>query len=97
MIFIKTPIEDAYEINLQINDDDRGFFARFFCQKEFKEKKLINNFVQINNSFTKKRGTIRGMHYQKKPKEEVKIVRCISGKIFDPFIPIIRIKYHSKF
>ncbi len=88
MIFIKTPIEDAYEINLQINEDDRGFFARFFCQKEFKEKKLINSFVQINNSFTKKRGTIRGMHYQKKPKEEVKIVRCISGKIFDVIIDL---------
>ena len=83
MKFTKTPIKDAYIINLDMIADDRGFFARLFCQKEFKEKKLINKFVQINNSFTKKRGTIRGMHYQKKPKEEVKVVRCVSGKIFD--------------
>ena len=88
MKFTKTPIKDAYIINLDMIADDRGFFARLFCQKEFKEKKLINSFVQINNSFTKKRGTIRGMHYQKKPKEEVKIVRCISGKIFDVIIDL---------
>ena len=88
MKFTKTPIKDAYIINLDMIADDRGFFARLFCQKEFKEKKLINKFVQINNSFTKKRGTIRGMHYQKKPKEEVKVVRCVSGKIFDVIIDL---------
>ena len=88
MIFKNTPIIDAYEINLEYNDDNRGFFARFFCDKEFKEKKLINKFIQINNSFTKKRGTIRGMHYQKKPQEEVKVIRCISGRIFDVIIDL---------
>jgi dTDP-4-dehydrorhamnose 3,5-epimerase len=88
MKFTKTPIKDAYIVNLETIEDDRGFFARLFCQKEFKEKKLINNFVQINDSFTKKKGTIRGMHYQKKPKQEVKIVRCISGKIFDVIIDL---------
>ena len=88
MKFIKTPINDAYVIELEMMEDQRGFFARLFCHKEFKEKKLINNFVQINNSFTKKQGTIRGMHYQKKPKQEVKIVRCISGKIYDVIIDL---------
>lgn len=88
MKFTKTPIKNAYLINLDKIEDQRGFFGRLFCQNEFKEKKLIHSFVQINNSFTKKSGTIRGMHYQKKPKEEVKIVRCIAGKIYDVIVDL---------
>ena len=88
MKFENTLINGAYVVNLNKRVDERGFFARFFCENEFKDKNLVNKFVQINNSVTKKKGTIRGMHYQIKPKEEVKIIRCISGKIFDVIVDL---------
>ena len=88
MKFIKNIIKGSYVIELEKRDDQRGFFARYFCADEFKKKKLANKFIQINNSLTLKKGTIRGMHYQKKPFEEVKIIRCISGRIFDVVVDL---------
>jgi dTDP-4-dehydrorhamnose 3,5-epimerase len=83
MIFNKTPLNDAYLIELEKKGDDRGFFARFFCQNEFGGKGLKSQFVQINNSLSAKKGTLRGMHYQKGDSAEVKVVRCIRGSLWD--------------
>ena len=63
--------------------DDRGFFARTFCKREFEARGLETNFVQCSISYNKKRGTLRGMHYQFSPYEETKIVSCIKGSIYD--------------
>jgi len=63
--------------------DERGYFSRIFCQKEMAEIKENLVIAQINNSYTKKKGTIRGMHFQYPPHAEIKIVRCVKGKIFD--------------
>lgn len=83
MQFNKTKLEGAYTIELDRLGDDRGFFARLFCSKEFADAGLIDSFVQINNSLTRDKGTLRGMHYQLPPSAEVKVVRCIQGALFD--------------
>ncbi len=81
--FHPTPLEGAYLIELERRGDDRGFFARLFCEQEFGEVGLETRFVQVNNSLSARRGTLRGMHYQLPPAAEVKVVRCIRGAIFD--------------
>ena len=83
MKFKETKIKGVYLIHLDKKKDNRGFFARYFCIKEFSKKKLNTKWVQINNSVNKKVGTLRGLHYQKKPNEEIKLVRCIKGSIWD--------------
>ncbi len=88
MKFTKTPLESAYLIDLQKREDERGFFSRLFCQKEFEQLGLETKFVQVNNSLSVLPGTLRGLHYQKAPKEEVKIVRCIRGALFDVIVDI---------
>jgi len=86
--FIETKLPGAYIINLDTLEDERGFFARAFCQKEFEENGLKSNIAQCNLSFNHKKGTLRGMHYQVKPYEEVKMVRCTQGKILDVIIDL---------
>ena len=81
--FHPTPLEGAYLIEPERRGDDRGFFARLFCGQEFGEVGLETRFVQVNNSLSARRGTLRGMHYQLPPAAEVKVVRCIRGAIFD--------------
>jgi len=88
MKFIQTPLKDSYIIELEKRGDDRGFFARTFCKNEFEAYGLNNNIVQINNSLSKDKGTLRGMHYQLNPKSEDKIVRCINGKLYDVIIDL---------
>jgi len=83
MIFNKTPLEGAYTIDLEKRGDDRGFFARMFCQNEFAAAGLETNFVQVNNSLSTKAGVLRGMHYQLPPFSEVKVVRCVRGSLWD--------------
>lgn len=83
MIFTETPLAGAYVIDLEKRGDDRGFFARCFCEKEFAAHNLSTRFVQVNNSLSAKRGTLRGMHYQLSPKAETKLVRCIRGALYD--------------
>jgi dTDP-4-dehydrorhamnose 3,5-epimerase len=78
-----TPVHGAHLIDLERRGDERGFFARFFCEREFGDAGLKNHFVQINNSLTAKSGTLRGMHYQLPPSAEVKVVRCVRGALFD--------------
>lgn len=88
MKFVETSLKDAYLIDLDLKEDQRGFFARLFCAEEFQELGLESNFVQVNNSASSQPYTLRGMHYQIAPSEEVKIVRCIQGSIYDVIIDI---------
>jgi dTDP-4-dehydrorhamnose 3,5-epimerase len=88
MKFTETPLRGAYVIELEKRGDDRGFFARFFCEREFEQHGLNPHIVQINTSFSKQRGTLRGMHYQLAPKAEDKVVRCIRGALFDAIIDL---------
>ena len=88
MKFDETPLKGAYLISLEKLEDERGFFARTFCNQEFSNNGLISQFVQVNNSFTKSKGTVRGMHYQLEPSAEVKLVRCINGALYDVIIDL---------
>ena len=83
MIFNQTPLKGAFLIDLEKRGDDRGFFARAFCEKEFTTHELSTHFCQVNNSLSALKGTLRGMHYQLSPKAETKLVRCIRGSLFD--------------
>ena len=88
MKFTETKLKGAYVIEVEPLADERGFFARSWCQKEFAEHNLNPNLVQCNISFNLKKGTLRGMHYQAKPHEEAKLVRCIKGGIYDVIIDL---------
>ena len=88
MKFTETPLKGAHVIELEKRGDARGFFARFFCEREYLQHGLNHKIVQINNSFSKQRGTLRGMHYQLPPKAEDKIFRCLRGAIFDAIIDL---------
>jgi dTDP-4-dehydrorhamnose 3,5-epimerase len=86
--FHPTPLNDAYLIELERRGDDRGFFARFFCEREFAEMGLVAHFVQVNNSLSAKKGTLRGLHYQLSPSAEAKVVRCLRGSIWDAIVDL---------
>jgi dTDP-4-dehydrorhamnose 3,5-epimerase len=86
--FTETQLKGAYIIEPEMLTDERGFFARSWCQKEFTERGLNPNLVQCNISFNLKKGTLRGMHYQTKPYEEAKLVRCTMGAIHDVIIDL---------
>lgn len=88
MIFIETDIKGAFVVDIQKLEDERGFFARVWCEREFKKHGLGTRMVQANTSVNKKRGTLRGLHYQVAPYEEAKLVRCIRGVIFDVIIDL---------
>lgn len=88
MHFIKTPLESAYIVELDKKGDERGFFARLFCTKEFVGMEMENNFVQVNNSLSAYKGTLRGMHYQLHPKAETKLLRCIRGSLYDVILDL---------
>lgn len=88
MRFIKTRLEGAYVIEPEKLVDERGMFARVWCRNEFKEHGLATDMVQSNVSFSKKRGTLRGLHYQVEPYQEAKLMRCTKGAIFDVCIDL---------
>ena len=88
MKFHVTPLEGAFTIDLEKRGDDRGFFARCFCTNEFTEHGLKEKFVQVNNSLSADKGTLRGLHYQLSPHAECKIVRCIRGSLYDVILDI---------
>ncbi|MBP1157795.1 MULTISPECIES: dTDP-4-dehydrorhamnose 3,5-epimerase [unclassified Paenibacillus] len=88
MIFTETELAGAYIIGLQPLEDERGFFARTWCRKEFESSGLNPNLVQCNLSYNNKKGTLRGMHFQAAPYEEAKLVRCIRGAICDVIIDL---------
>jgi len=88
MIFTETPLAGAYVIELEPRDDERGFFARAFCQHEMAAHGLETTVAQANLSFNHRRGTLRGMHYQAAPHSEVKMVRCVNGAIWDAIVDL---------
>jgi len=90
MIFTETILKGAYVVDIKPIEDDRGFFARSFCQQEFESQGLVTNVKQCNISYNNKRGTLRGMHFQLMPKAEAKLVRCTRGKIYDVIIDLRR-------
>lgn len=88
MIFTETPLKGSYTISIQKKEDERGFFARYFCVNEFDALGLDRNIIQINNSLSKDKYTLRGIHYQLSPYSETKIVRCVNGSIWDVIVDL---------
>lgn len=88
MIFIETKLKGAFILNLERREDSRGFFARTFCQREFIQHGLKSVVAQANIAYNKKKGTLRGMHFQYPPYAESKLVRCTRGRIFDIIVDL---------
>jgi dTDP-4-dehydrorhamnose 3,5-epimerase len=88
VIFTETGIKGAFIIDLAKAEDERGFFARSWCEREFKEHGLNPRLVQCNISYNHKAGTLRGMHFQAQPFEEAKLVRCTRGGIHDVIVDL---------
>lgn len=86
MLFTQTKLKGAYIIDVKRLEDERGFFGRSYCQKEFEQYGLNTNVVQANVSHNKVKGTLRGMHMQLAPFEESKLVRCTQGAIYDVIV-----------
>jgi dTDP-4-dehydrorhamnose 3,5-epimerase len=88
MKYTEIHLKGAYIIELEPFRDSRGLFARTFCKKEFKKIGHHKEFVQFNHSATTHKGTIRGMHYQVPPGAEIKLIRCVSGSVYDIIIDV---------
>jgi dTDP-4-dehydrorhamnose 3,5-epimerase len=88
MIFTETPLAGAYLIDLEPLPDERGFYARAWCTREFEALDLVSRVVQANVIFNHRAGTLRGLHYQVEPASETKIFRCVKGAIFDVIIDL---------
>ena len=88
MIFRSTKLAGAFAIEIEPHRDDRGFFARAFCEREFSEHGLPTRFPQCNISSNRRAGTLRGMHYQAAPLREAKLVRCTRGAIYDVIVDL---------
>ena len=88
MKFDRTVLDGAFVVKLDMKMDDRGWFTRTFCKEEFREIGFAENWVQINHSSSKLKGTVRGMHFQNLPHVEVKLVRCIRGAVLDVIVDI---------
>src|SRR5438309_1558662 len=88
MIFTETKLKGSFIIELEKDEDERGFFARSWDKKIFEEHGLNSKLVQCNISFNKKKGTLRGLHYQIPPYEEAKLIRCTKGKAFEIMIDL---------
>ncbi|MFI4981561.1 MAG: dTDP-4-dehydrorhamnose 3,5-epimerase family protein, partial [Nevskiales bacterium] len=83
MKFIATPLAGVFVVEAEPKTDERGFFARTFCPQEFAAQGLAGDFAQSSISWNSRQGTLRGMHYQRPPHAETKLVRCTRGEIFD--------------
>ena len=88
MKFTETPIGGVYVIDVEPVEDHRGFFARTFCEDEFRARGLETHFAQASIAFSARKGTLRGMHYQRDPWAEVKLVRCTRGGVYDAVIDL---------
>jgi dTDP-4-dehydrorhamnose 3,5-epimerase len=84
--FAATPLTGAYLIHLDPHVDERGLFARAFCAQEFAAHELETSFVQANISTNGRAGTVRGLHFQREPHAEVKLVRCVKGALYDVIV-----------
>lgn len=90
MKFQPLSIPGAFCIEIEKKEDERGFFARSFCENEFLKNNLVATFPQCNLSFNMKKGTLRGMHYSVAPSAEIKLVRCVRGKAYDVLVDLRR-------
>ena len=88
MNLVKTLLDGAYVVTLDCLTDERGFFARSFCRREFQDHGLNPCVAQCSISFNRRKGTLRGMHFQVEPHQEAKLVRCTMGSIFDVIIDL---------
>jgi len=88
MRFTQTPLAGSCLIDLDKQEDERGFFARLFCEREFGEAGLESRLVQMNISVSRDRGTLRGMHYQLEPAAEVKVVRALRGALWEVILDL---------
>jgi dTDP-4-dehydrorhamnose 3,5-epimerase len=88
MNFEETTLKGAYVVSLQLLTDARGGFARTFCKKEFQQINHQKEFVQLNHSYNTSKGTIRGMHYQLPPYQEIKLIRCVKGAVLDVIVDL---------
>jgi dTDP-4-dehydrorhamnose 3,5-epimerase len=88
VIFTETELAGAFAVDLERREDDRGFFARAWCANEFTDHGLNPRLVQANLSFNDRKGTLRGMHFQREPAAEAKLIRCTRGSIFDVIVDL---------
>ena len=88
MIFDALPLPGAFEVRIERREDDRGFFARIYCEDEFAAAGLNTGWVQMNISMSRQKGTLRGMHFQRGPAAEVKLVRCLRGRAYDAIVDL---------
>lgn len=88
MRFTETPVAGAWLVEPEPRGDDRGFFSRLWCRDELAARGLNGNFVQCNNSFSRVRGTMRGLHYQTAPHAEAKLISCVRGRVFDAIVDL---------
>lgn len=88
MRFIPLPLDGAWQIEPELLQDDRGFFARTFCRQEFAARGLAAPAEQCSVSFNRSKGTLRGLHYQRAPHEEARLVRCTMGAIHDVIVDL---------
>lgn len=88
MIFTETPLQGAYQIEPERRGDERGHFARIWCAQEFAEHGLSTTLVQVNAGYSTRKGTLRGMHFQSAPEQEVKLVRCTRGAVYDVMVDL---------
>lgn len=88
MIFEPLPLQGAFRIDLEPREDERGFFARLFCARTFAAHGLATAWTQINTSATRRAGTVRGMHFQRAPGAEAKLVKCLKGAVYDVLVDL---------
>jgi dTDP-4-dehydrorhamnose 3,5-epimerase len=88
MIFTAAPLAGVFTIELEPFSDERGWFARFYCKKEFQQIGHTKDWVQLNHSISTMKGTLRGMHFQFPPYRETKMVRCITGAVYDVIVDL---------
>lgn len=88
MRFTPLPLQGAFRVDIEPRGDNRGFFARLFCSEEFAFHDLNLQWVQCNMSYSSKRGTLRGLHFQQPPMAEIKLVRCTKGSIWDVIVDL---------
>lgn len=88
MIFTETPLKGSFIITGEPRGDSRGWFMRSYCKNEFAPIRHAAEWVQMNHSFTAKKGTVRGLHFQREPHAEIKLVRCIAGSVYDVIVDL---------
>ncbi len=90
MIFTETKLRGVFIVDLEMLEDERGFFSRSWCRREFEAQGLVSDLAQCSISFNRRKGTLRGVHFQAAPYQEVKLVRCTSGAIYDVVVDLRR-------